>query len=87
MTAPTQGVASLMILGLFDRLGVTEGEGFDHVHGLVEATKQAFIRRNAELGDPNHMTAPAKTGLRLRQLDAMAAKIDSKTALQWPDQP
>lgn len=87
MTAPTQGVASLMILGLFDRLGVTEGEGFDHVHGLVEATKQAFIRRNAELGDPNHMTVPAQDWLEAAPLDAMAAKIDSKTALQWPYEP
>ena len=87
MTAPTQGVASLVILGLFDRLGVTEGEGFDHVHGLVEATKQAFIRRNAELGDPNHMTVPAQDWLEATQLDAMAAKIDSKTALQWPYEP
>src|SRR5258708_23467150 len=33
---PTQGFASLMILGLFDRLGVRQAESFDHVHGLVE---------------------------------------------------
>ncbi len=42
--APTQGVVSLMILALFDRLGVTEAEGFDHIHGLVEATKRALAR-------------------------------------------
>ena len=40
--APTQGVASLMIIALFDRLGVTEAEGFDHIHCLVEATKRAI---------------------------------------------
>ncbi|WP_221928773.1 gamma-glutamyltransferase [Tepidiphilus olei] len=34
---PTQGLASLMILGIFERLGITEGEGFAHVHGLVAA--------------------------------------------------
>jgi len=36
---PTQGLSALMILGLFERLGVTEGEGFAHLHGLVEATE------------------------------------------------
>jgi len=42
MIAPTQGVSSLSILGLFDRLNVREGNGFDHLHGLIEATKQAL---------------------------------------------
>src|SRR6202012_2130465 len=37
MPPPTQGLASLMILALFERLGVREAESFDHIHGLVEA--------------------------------------------------
>jgi oxamate amidohydrolase len=49
---PTQGVASLIILGLFDRLGVKRGEGFDHIHGLIEASKRAFRVRDAEVADP-----------------------------------
>src|SRR3981081_4588483 len=39
---PTQGLASLIILPLYERLRVKEAEGFDHVHGFVEATKRAF---------------------------------------------
>src|SRR6516164_2451490 len=39
---PTQGLASLIILALFERLRVPQGEGFDHIHTLVEATKRAF---------------------------------------------
>ncbi len=39
---PTQGLASLMILALFERLRVAEAESFEHVHALVEATKRAF---------------------------------------------
>src|SRR5262245_6359794 len=31
---PTQGLASLIILGLFEQLDIKEAEGFDHVHGL-----------------------------------------------------
>src|SRR5215813_5951453 len=32
---PTQGLASLIILALFERLGVKQPETFDYVHGLV----------------------------------------------------
>jgi gamma-glutamyltranspeptidase/glutathione hydrolase len=87
MIPPTQGVASLMILGLFDRLNVAEGEGFDHVHGLIEATKQAFIRRNAELGDHTHMSSPAQDWLSDDNLDDMATRIDMAKALPWPHEP
>lgn len=84
MGPPTQGMSSLAILGVFDRLGVTRGEGFAHIHGLVEATKQAFITRNAELGDPSSMRAPAQALLADEILDGMAASIDRENALPWP---
>lgn len=87
MTPPTQGVSSLMILGLFDRLGVSEAEGFDHVHGLIEATKQAFIQRNAELGDPDTMAEPAQDWLQTARLDVLASRIERSRALAWPHQP
>jgi gamma-glutamyltranspeptidase/glutathione hydrolase len=87
MIPPTQGVSSLMILGLFDRLGVAKGEGFDHIHGLIEATKQAFIRRNAELGDHTHMATPAQDWLTDAALDLLAARIDRANALPWPHEP
>ncbi|MFN3615353.1 MAG: gamma-glutamyltransferase family protein, partial [Rubrimonas sp.] len=85
MIAPTQGVASLMILGLFDRLGVTEAEGFAHLHGLIEATKLAFLRRNAELGDPDHMATAAQDWLDPAALDALAAQVDRSRARPWPE--
>lgn len=84
---PTQGMSSLAILGVFDRLGVTKGESFQHIHGLIEATKQAFILRNAELGDPAAMRAPAQTFLADDVLDRMAAAIDPNTAAPWPHDP
>ena len=43
---PTQGLAALIILGVFDRLGVTRPEGFDYTHGLVESIKRAFAVRD-----------------------------------------
>ena len=84
---PTQGLSSLMILALFDRLGVTAGEGFEHIHGLVEATKQAFLVRDCEIADPAAMTADPSSFLDPAVLDALAARIDRARALPWPAPP
>ncbi len=85
---PTQGFASLLILALFDRLEAGAADGFEHVHGLVEATKQAFLLRDRHVGDP------AFTGFDFQgllddaaALDALAAKIDPAQALPWPQPP
>lgn len=81
---PTQGVASLMILGLFDRLGVAEAEGFEYIHGLVEATKQAFMVRDLHVTDPRWMSIDARTLLADDYLARLAAQIDPTRALAWP---
>lgn len=62
MPPPTQGISSLMILALFDRLRVTQGESFDHIHGLVETTKQAFTLRNAYVTDLEFMDVDPMAG-------------------------
>lgn len=88
MTPPTQGLASLMILALYDRLGVTQGEGFAHIHGLVEATKRAFRIRDRHVGDPALMTIPAQDFLDDEALlDHLAEDIDMARALPWPQPP
>ncbi len=84
MPPPTQGLASMMILGLFDRLGVEAAEGFDYVHGLVEATKQAFLVRDAHVTDPAYMTRDPADFLADDVLDALTRRIDRATALPWP---
>ncbi|MGB0086002.1 MAG: gamma-glutamyltransferase family protein [Rhodomicrobiaceae bacterium] len=84
MPPPTQGVSSLMILGIFDRLGVTDAESFAHIHGLIEATKRAFILRNAHLGDPRRMAPAWRDWLGPDVLDREAAAIDRKRAAPWP---
>ena len=55
---PTQGLASLMILALFDRLRVAKAESFEHIHGLVEATKRAFLVRDRFVTDLRPLVAP-----------------------------
>ena len=84
---PTQGLASLMILGIFERLGATEVDGFDHLHGLVEATKQAFMVRDREIADPAYMRSRPGRFLTAEALDAAAAAIDPGEALPWPRPP
>ena len=85
MTPPTQGVSALMILALYDRLLQDEACcSADHIHLLVEATKQAFILRNSGLGDPDHMADAASNWLAPDRLDALARRVDRGQALAWP---
>lgn len=84
---PTQGLASLLILGIFEKLSVTRAEGFDHHHGLVEATKRAFAIRDRLITDPAHMKADPASFLTEAVLAGEAAAIDRKRAASWPFAP
>jgi gamma-glutamyltranspeptidase/glutathione hydrolase len=77
---PTPGLASLIILALFDRLGIKEAEGFDHVHGLVEATKRALAVRDRYVTDPARQPLPPDRYLSDAFLDAQARAIDRRKA-------
>ncbi len=85
MPPPTQGLASLLMLGIYDRLGIAEAETFEYVHGLVEAAKCAFRVRDRHVGDPSYMMTEASTLLDAALLDEMAGSIDRTTAAPWPD--
>ncbi|HUZ33989.1 MAG TPA: gamma-glutamyltransferase [Xanthobacteraceae bacterium] len=82
--APTQGVASLMILALFDRLGVREAESFEHIHGLIEATKRALRMRDRVVTDPNYLAHALNRCLEPRFIAGEAMKIDRRKAARWP---
>ena len=82
--APTQGLASLMILGQFDRLRVAKGESFEHIHGLIEATKRAFIVRDRYVTDPDLIDGGLTRFLATEFLDDEAGKIDMRKAAPWP---
>ncbi len=81
---PTQGLASLMILALFDRLRVKDAESFEHIHGLVEATKRAFRVRDQVVTDPDKIDGNLTRFMDSKFLDAEAEKIDRKKAARWP---
>ncbi|HVG52514.1 MAG TPA: gamma-glutamyltransferase [Xanthobacteraceae bacterium] len=84
---PTQGLASLIILALYERLHVADAESFDHIHGLVEATKRAFRVRDKVVTDPARMTAPLQSFLENSFLDMQLQRIDRRKAAPWPARP
>ncbi|KAA3620318.1 MAG: gamma-glutamyltransferase [Proteobacteria bacterium] len=84
LPAPTQGLASLLILGIYDRLRGQAKNSADHVHLLVEATKLAFTIRDEHIGDPDATTYDCPAALDSDRLDDLAADIDIGRATPWP---
>ena len=85
MVPPTQGVVSLMILGILDRLGLDciAAESADYVHAVVEATKQAFLVRDRYVTDPRYMTVNPQALLDDTALASLRAGIDMAKARPW----
>ena len=81
---PTQGLAALLILGIFDRLGVTQGESVAHFHGLIEATKRAFAIRDRVVTDFDRLRHKPADFLTAARLQAEAARIDMARAAARP---
>jgi len=81
---PTQGLVSLLILGMLDRLSVDRAAGeVDFVHLTVEATKQAFNVRDRHICDPRDMQIAPQSLLHAQELSKLAAGIDRKQAAPW----
>lgn len=82
--APTQGVASLLILSIYDRVRHLAKSETDQVHLLVEATKQAFIYRNTHVADRARLKSPLQDALDPVLVEQMAANVKLDSALPWP---
>ncbi len=89
---PTQGLASLMILAIFDRLrlrhGIAQADGAPYLHALVEATKQAFKVRNRCVADPDTMAQRGHTPEHFLSdafIDSCVQAVDMQRALPWPE--
>lgn len=82
---PTQGVVSLLILGILDRLDVgrVDPDGADYVHLCVEAVKQAFAVRDRHVTDPAYMDVDAQDLLAPGRIADLAARIDRSRAALW----
>ena len=84
---PTQGLASLILLAIFDRLRIADPESFDHVHGIVESTKRAFLVRDRVISDPDRIAESLDRYVAPKFLDAEALKLDRRKAAPWPAVP
>ncbi len=89
MPPPTQGLASLLLLGMYDRarkrLNISEADTADYIHTLVEATKGAFRIRDSVVTDPAYMAKPATDYLTDAVINAAADRITLDQADPWPD--
>ena len=81
---PTVGLISLVSLGLFERLGVQCAETFEHIHGLVEASKRALALRDKACVDFDFPRADPASFLSAKFLEREAERIDMKRAAAWP---
>lgn len=81
---PTQGLATLLILGQFDRSAGWAADAGAWVHFLVEATKSAFEVRDASIRDPQDMVPlDYEELLSVASLAKRAARIDPHGAAAW----
>ena len=82
--APTQGMTTLAIMSILERVGIADAEedGADFYHLAVEAVKRAFLHRGA-IADPRSAPGVAERLLSEKTLAAAAARIDRARALPW----
>jgi len=85
MTPPTQGLVSLIILGILDRLKIDrfKPDSAEYIHFVVEATKQAFSVRDRYITDPDHMKIDPQSCLTGAFLEDLAANVRPDAALPW----
>ncbi len=84
---PSQGVAALLILGIYERLNVTGRESVAHHHGLIEATKRAFRIRDRIVTDHDRLKHDPAAFLTPDALAREAAAIDMRRAAPYPAAP
>lgn len=85
MPPPTQGLASLMILGLYARRIANEADSIEYLHRLVECTKAAFRVRNRHVTDPDYMERTAADFLTEEALAALDKTVAMDRAAPWPE--
>jgi gamma-glutamyltranspeptidase/glutathione hydrolase len=81
---PSQGLATLLILGMVERLKGVRPETPEHHHGLVEAVKRALAIRDRAVADPMNLDRDPASFLTPQALEREAALIDMRRAASFP---
>lgn len=82
---PTQGLASLIILGIADNFDLRHAGEFEYIHTLIEATKKAFQIRDKVITDPGRVPQNPIDFLQTDLLMQLSKEIDSASALPWTE--
>ena len=82
---PTQGIASILILGVLDNLSNCYDDDFSLIHNIVEATKVVFKVRDKYICDPNYMEKDVEDFLNFNFIKSLSNDIDQNKALPWPE--
>ncbi len=81
---PSQGFAALMMLGIFDELGVGRGETIQHLHGMIESVKRANTLRDRVVTEFDRMPEDPAEFLTRERFQREALQIDAHRAARWP---
>ncbi len=81
---PTQGLASILILGLLDELSITCKNNVELIHNIVEITKAVFKIRDNYISDPRYMSFHVNEFLTKDFIKKLAREINFEKASPWP---
>ena len=81
---PTQGLASILILGVLDELSIDCKNDVQLIHLIVEITKEAFKIRDKYIADPRYMSVNVNDFLKKDFIKKLANQINFKRATPWP---
>jgi oxamate amidohydrolase len=81
---PSQGFAALLMLGIFDELGVARGETVEHMHGLMEAVKRANTLRDRVVTEFERIPEDLGPLLTKESFQKEAEQISMRRAAPWP---
>ena len=82
---PTQGISSIMLLGVLDNLKNIYDNDFSFIHNIVEATKVVFKIRDKYICDPKYMEKNINDFLAKNFIKDLAVNINPNIAMPWPD--
>ena len=81
---PTQGLASILILGVLDELSIDCKKDVELIHLIVEITKAVFRIRDKHISDPRYMSVNVNDFIKKDFIKKLAKQIDFERAAPWP---
>ena len=81
---PTQGLASLLMHGIFDQMDASKPESFAHIHAMIEAAKRAYAIRDRTVTDFDHLRVDPADYLTPEVFAQEASRISMDRAASWP---